>query len=125
MLQILRSEDDGQHSKVDRWLALPWTIVPTKMLRKTNAPSQTQETTKVVTTKEGRPAAALRSVYTTCVPNGQYPLAARESRARSSTSGIVAAHMPLVQRQQLEQRGERMVERRELLGEEDLAALAV
>jgi len=33
--------------------------------------------------------------------------------------------MPLVQRQQLEQRGERMVERRELLGEEDLAALAV
>ena len=101
-------------------------MVPTKMLRKTNAPSQTQETTKVVTTKEGRPAAALRSVYTTCVRNGQYPLAARESRARSSTSGIVvAAHMPLVQRQQLEQRREGMVERRELLGEEDLAALAV
>ena len=124
MLWILRTEDDGQHSKVDRWLALPWTMVPTKMLRKTNAPSQTQETTKVVTTKEGRPAAALRSVYTTCVPNGQYPLAARESRARSSTS-IVAAHMPLVQRQQLEQRREGMVERRELLGEEDLAALAV
>ena len=33
--------------------------------------------------------------------------------------------MPLVQRQQLEQRRERMVERRELLGEEDLPALAV
>ena len=70
VLRILRTEDDGQHSRVDRGLASPWTMVPTKMLRKTNAPSQTQETTKIVTTKEGRPAAALRSVYTTCVRNG-------------------------------------------------------